>query len=213
VSSFDHFWACWDIVGTKRGRGTAERAYERIIKSKRFTHADIVAGVKRYMKHCRYESTELRFIKHPATWLNAYGWMDEYPEDVPSIQAPLPLEPNPITSAKVSEADVFRSPIGLVALREGWGSSLWDAIRYGDIESLQQVDVAKFRREHAETIRANAEINDLLPFSQTLKSMYSSMLEREAVLRARYLNAIDPLGGYSERVKSEAVRMESHPAP
>ncbi len=76
--TFSECWNLWTIPGTKRGRAAAERKYVAAIKAGA-SHADICAGVKRYMDHCRRERTELRYIKHPATWLSGGCWDDELP--------------------------------------------------------------------------------------------------------------------------------------
>lgn len=59
----------------KVSRGNAEKAYAKIIKSGEATPAELLAGAMRYA--AAVAGTEPRYIKHPASWLNAKGWLDE----------------------------------------------------------------------------------------------------------------------------------------
>jgi uncharacterized protein YdaU (DUF1376 family) len=70
---FEEFWAQYP---NKKGRGQARKAYERA--RERETHENIIAGLDRYVIADPWRG-ELRYCKHPATWLNADGWADEYP--------------------------------------------------------------------------------------------------------------------------------------
>lgn len=55
------------------GRGAAETAYRR---ARRMAQAsELLAGAQRYAAHRKGE--DQHYTKHPATWLNAKGWLDE----------------------------------------------------------------------------------------------------------------------------------------
>jgi hypothetical protein len=56
-------------------RGTAERAYRRIIKNGEATDADLLSGAMRYA--AAQDGKDPTYIKHPATWLNGKCWLDE----------------------------------------------------------------------------------------------------------------------------------------
>jgi hypothetical protein len=78
VADFERWWSLWSIPGTKRGKGHARRAYIRARRSG--IEPEVLAGgVSRYMRWADREAKEPRFIKHPATWLNAESWADELP--------------------------------------------------------------------------------------------------------------------------------------
>jgi hypothetical protein len=76
---FDEFWA---IFPKKVDKLKAEKLYAVIIKTKRATAADLLAGAKRYA--AAKAGTERRFIKHPTTWLNAGAWLDEIEPNSPT---------------------------------------------------------------------------------------------------------------------------------
>lgn len=71
-SDFDSFWAEYP---RKIGKLAAARAYG---KARSHAAADVILeGLKAYK---RTMPREERFRPHPATWLNAGRWMDEFPE-------------------------------------------------------------------------------------------------------------------------------------
>jgi hypothetical protein len=67
---FEEFWG---VYPRKVGKGAARKAYRQALK--RASHAEILAGAKRYRP-------DTGFTKHPTTWLNAECWLDE-PERKP----------------------------------------------------------------------------------------------------------------------------------
>ena len=64
---FDEFWKEYPRKSDKRA---ALRAFKSALA--RVSYEDIMAGVIRYAKDPNLP--EMRFIKHPATWLNADAW-------------------------------------------------------------------------------------------------------------------------------------------
>lgn len=72
--SFDRFWSAYPKKVSMKG---AERIFNRVLKKREATAAELIAGAERYAQQCREQGTERRFIKHPTTWLNAGCWLDE----------------------------------------------------------------------------------------------------------------------------------------
>jgi hypothetical protein len=68
---FDEFYR---VYPRHVARGTAERAYSRIIAQGGATPAELLNGAMRYAAERTGEPE--RFTKHPATWLNGQCWKD-----------------------------------------------------------------------------------------------------------------------------------------
>jgi hypothetical protein len=70
VGTFEEFW---ETYPRKEGKIAARRAWDKAVK---ITNPDkIVAAVREYP----FDLTRRRYIKHPATWLNAGCWEDDLP--------------------------------------------------------------------------------------------------------------------------------------
>jgi len=69
-SQFEEFW---NLYNYKKGKPKALAAYKICIK--KTTHQQLLQGVKKYNSN---KGTESKYWKHPATWLNAESWNDEY---------------------------------------------------------------------------------------------------------------------------------------
>lgn len=70
MSDFDLFWS---VYPRKVAKLDAIKAYG---KARMLASAeDILIGVERYRAHL---PEEMRFIAHPASWLRAGRWLDEY---------------------------------------------------------------------------------------------------------------------------------------
>jgi Helix-turn-helix domain len=77
-AGFESWWILWTIPGTKRGKGQAKRAYRTATKA---VSAELLA--KRLSEHVvrwSRNDTDLRFIPHPASWLNGERWEDDIRE-------------------------------------------------------------------------------------------------------------------------------------
>ncbi len=70
--SFNEFWT---VYPKKVDKLKAEKLHAAIIKTKRATALQLLEGARRYA--AAKAGTERKFIKHPSTWLNAGGWLDE----------------------------------------------------------------------------------------------------------------------------------------
>lgn len=57
------------------GKDAARRTYERVIKTGKATHAELLQGAMRYGAERAGEDP--KWTKHPATWLNGGHWADE----------------------------------------------------------------------------------------------------------------------------------------
>lgn len=78
ADDFEDWWNRWTIRGTKRERRKAFPIYERYRKRGEVTHAALCEGLDAYMAECLRENRDLRYIKHPTTWLNGGCWDDDY---------------------------------------------------------------------------------------------------------------------------------------
>jgi hypothetical protein len=67
---FEAFYAAFPHHVARRA---AAKAYARAVTIA--TEEQILAGARRYADECK--ETEPKFIKHPATWLNAECWADQ----------------------------------------------------------------------------------------------------------------------------------------
>lgn len=72
---FDRFW---DRYPRKVGKLVAMKAFDKALR--RATEDEIMAGVELYRIHM---PCDVQFVAHPASWLNAGRWMDEYASHVP----------------------------------------------------------------------------------------------------------------------------------
>lgn len=68
---FERFY---DAYPKKRSRGTAEKAFAKLNPDEQLL-ADILAGIERAKTSGDWDGA--KFIPHPASWLNAKGWMDD----------------------------------------------------------------------------------------------------------------------------------------
>jgi hypothetical protein len=76
----DGFAEFWDAYPKKADKRAAEKAYRAAVKRKA-APAHLLASAKRYAAVTR--TTEPRFIKNPATWLNAGAYDDAPAEQLP----------------------------------------------------------------------------------------------------------------------------------
>ncbi|WP_031039802.1 hypothetical protein [Streptomyces sp. NRRL F-5650] len=82
-TGFDEFWAAYP---RKVAKGTARTAWTKALK-RGVTAEHITAAASRAAAQWRAAHTELRFIPHPATWLNGERYDDE-PEQPPAQNQP-----------------------------------------------------------------------------------------------------------------------------
>jgi len=76
-SRFDLFWKAYP---KKRNKGQAERAFKKAAPDEQLMAA-ILTAIERAKKSAQWLKDDGQFIPYPATWLNAKGWEDEFPEN------------------------------------------------------------------------------------------------------------------------------------
>jgi hypothetical protein len=74
IGGFEIFWNSYNY---KVGKQNAKKAYDKAIKNGADPNI-ILEGVKRYQKDCQAKGLEVKFFKHPTTWLNGAHWEDEF---------------------------------------------------------------------------------------------------------------------------------------
>jgi hypothetical protein len=101
ISLFDEWWAkhCWH----REAKGAARRAFIRAI-SQSATFQQLCDGADRYAAFLKRNPS--RPPKHPATWLNASCWEDEYVDDRGGAERAR-------SSAHLGAAHLFRGRAGL----------------------------------------------------------------------------------------------------
>lgn len=70
---FNEWWA---LYPRKVSKLVAMKAYDQMLK-KGYTHAELLAGIKRYIAELERLGTAREFVPYPASWLRAGRWLDE----------------------------------------------------------------------------------------------------------------------------------------
>lgn len=78
-TNFEQFWK---IYPKKKSQGQAEKAFLKLNPDEQLL-AVILEAVGRATKSEDWVKEKGRFIPHPATWINAKGWLDQEPESHP----------------------------------------------------------------------------------------------------------------------------------
>ena len=76
ISKIELFWQAYP---KKKSKGQAEKAFERINPDDQLL-ATILAAIERAKESEDWQKDRGKYIQFPATWLNAKGWQDEFPE-------------------------------------------------------------------------------------------------------------------------------------
>jgi hypothetical protein len=95
------FESWWRLYPRRVGKLKAEQAYTSVITRKKVTPDDLLEGAIRYA--AERSGQDPKYTRHPTTWLNAGGWLDE------------PQQPS--------------RPTGLAAIRAGLESFYYDEVR------------------------------------------------------------------------------------
>ena len=104
LEGFSEWWAAYP---RKIGKRQAERSYKAALKTGA-TPEELLEALEAHKQHWRLANTETRYIKHPATWLNAGSWMDELTSDLPAAnpeEERRRLSTNPKTGRTWTEDD------------------------------------------------------------------------------------------------------------
>jgi hypothetical protein len=70
---FDLFWS---VYPKKKSKGHAQKVFFKIAPTEQLV-ATMVASIERAKTSDQWSKDQGKFIPHPATWLNAEGWLDE----------------------------------------------------------------------------------------------------------------------------------------
>lgn len=110
---FEQFWHTYP---RKTAKGAAARVYSRL-RSQGVLHTDILDGAQRYRDD---PNRDEQYTRHPATWLNGHGWLDE----------PLPTRARGRTSANdaVAQTLALASRLGQQSIN---GAGPWGQIGAG----------------------------------------------------------------------------------
>lgn len=71
-SKFEDFW---NKVPRKIGKKKAKSIYERLVKSNEVSEDVLIDAMDNYSRSVK--NTEIKYIAHPTSWLNAGRWTDE----------------------------------------------------------------------------------------------------------------------------------------
>ena len=69
------FSAFWEMYPLKKSKGEAFKAFKKI---KAAEYAPVKAGLLKAISSDEWKKNNGQFIRHPAAWLKARGWEDEY---------------------------------------------------------------------------------------------------------------------------------------
>jgi hypothetical protein len=83
-SPFDLFWAKYP---RRLAKADALKVWTRLVKKEKADPALVLAAVDGYLAAIKKAGTEERFVKHPATFLNADRWRDYLPDGGAAVQA------------------------------------------------------------------------------------------------------------------------------
>jgi hypothetical protein len=84
----DHFFREWYKLYPRHvAPDAAQRAFRIILGDRRATFEELIAGVKRYAEHVRARRTEMKYVAHPATWLNRGSWKDKYGSEASQVRS------------------------------------------------------------------------------------------------------------------------------
>ena len=78
----DGFEVFYSAYPKKKSRGDAEKAFTKVIKQGT-TLEEILLGVENYKKDIIKNKTEMKFVKHPSSFLNQQCWKDAYSSEPP----------------------------------------------------------------------------------------------------------------------------------
>lgn len=79
---FEIFWKAYP---RRAAKGRAEKAWKNIMPNEQLL-SQILAAIERAKTSDQWAKDEGRFIPHPATWLNAKGWEDEWGENANTMR-------------------------------------------------------------------------------------------------------------------------------
>ena len=78
----DDFEVFWSIYPRRVAKGAARKAFARALRPA--SPEDIITGAKRYSQSVN--GREMKYIAHPATWLNQERWADDPRANIQDVQ-------------------------------------------------------------------------------------------------------------------------------
>mgnify|MGYP003145958799 FL=1 len=66
----------WEKYPKKKDKTKAKKVFEKVTKETPLK--EIMEWLDKYIEHIEVNRTDPKFIKYPASWLNAWSWEDEY---------------------------------------------------------------------------------------------------------------------------------------
>ena len=76
LNKFEVFWKAYP---RRKSKGQAEKAFVKLRPDEKLFE-NILSAIEKAKKSEDWQKEEGKYIPHPATWLNAKGWEDEYIE-------------------------------------------------------------------------------------------------------------------------------------
>jgi Helix-turn-helix domain len=101
----------------------AFKAYLRVLKQRRATEDELLAGAKCYQAWCERIGREAQFIKCPATWLNGDCWHDQLGE--PAKAGGDPSATAELRSPETFTPDDWRQRLNMLNTRGGAWPTAW----------------------------------------------------------------------------------------
>ena len=78
----EDFESWWLSYPRKVAKGDAWKAWQKLNKNNELPDVDVL--IAKSEAYGRFQ-TDIKFVKHPATWLNSLGWLDELAVPKPAI--------------------------------------------------------------------------------------------------------------------------------
>lgn len=122
-AAFEDFW---EFYPKKRGKGAANKAWDKLKGDEKLYH-DIIKAVEAWSETEDWEKESGQFIPHPATFLNQRRWEDEIPPPKPINRAdPEWMAANDDYTAIGGTRATPEAEYDILAKQHGWDKMDWD---------------------------------------------------------------------------------------
>lgn len=121
---FEEFWL---VYPRKVGKGAAKKAWEKAVKGIKARPSDILDGARRYAAAKR--GTDMQYVAHASTWLNAQRWLDDDATNVQSDEVSRPIDTEAAQSVLNNKAIQAEKRRLIERTREFHAASLHEAAR------------------------------------------------------------------------------------
>ncbi|MFC4158263.1 replication protein [Chitinimonas lacunae] len=140
LAGFDAFWA---VYPKRKGKALAQKAWQKLAPDADL-QAAIVAAVERQRLSTDWQRDGGQFIPHPATWLNAAGWLDEEASVLPSW-----------SPTQAEFIDILADELGAFVV----APSEWTADRANALDAMVEKIRQKIVEKHgAEALEQNPDL-------------------------------------------------------